>query len=67
MLSVMHHTASCVMQGDIAMGRTAAFLLADWIRIHAETMDKPLANAIRQKRLRLRPRSRTADDLIDIR
>jgi len=67
MLSVMHHTASCVMQGDIAMGRTATFLLADWVRVHAETMDKPLSDAILQKRLGLRPRSRAADDLIDIR
>lgn len=66
MLSVMHHTALCVMQGDIAMGRTAVFLLADWIRVHAETMDKPLAEAILQTRMRHRHRDHTRDDLIDI-
>lgn len=64
MLGVMHHTALCVMQGDIATGRTAAFLLADWIRAHADAMDKPLAEAVPRRH---RPRSSSREDLIDIR
>lgn len=66
MLSVMHHTALCVMQGDIATGRSALFLLADWIRVHAETMDKPMAAAILNERSRIRRSGRLKNDLIDI-
>ncbi len=62
MLGVLHHTALCVMQGDIATGRTAAFLLMDWIRMHVETMDRPHAEAA----VRHRPRCRISNDLIDI-
>lgn len=67
MLGVMHHTALCVMQGDIAIGRSAVFLLADWIRVHAETMDKPMAAAILNTQLPDRHCRRTRkNDLIDI-
>ena len=66
MLSVMHHTALCVMQGDIGVGRSAVFLLADWLRLHAETMDKPMAAAILNRRLRSHHRSGIRNDLIDI-
>lgn len=66
MLSVMHHTALCVMQGDIATGRSAFFLLANWIRVHAETMDQPLADAILNERLRIRRSGHLKNDLIDI-
>lgn len=66
MLSVMHHTALCVMQGDIATGRSAVFLLTDWLRIHAETMDKPMAAAILNERSRIRRSTRLKNDLIDI-
>lgn len=66
MLGVMHHTALCVMQGNIAIGRTAVFLLADWIRVHADTMDRPLADALRKKRLSVRHCNRARNDLIDI-
>ncbi len=69
MLSVMHHTALCVMQGDIATGRSAVFLLADWIRVHAETMDKPMVAEILNERSRIRRSGRGGrlkNDLIDI-
>lgn len=45
-LNALHHAAASLMQGDIATGRRAIMLLADWFPLHIDTMDRQLAVAI---------------------
>lgn len=45
-LSGLHHVAPRVMGGDIAAGRSALDLLAQWFQFHLMTMDVALATAL---------------------
>lgn len=45
-LGALHHIASRVMDGDIALGREAVALLPQWFMFHLSTMDTALAFAV---------------------
>lgn len=46
LLGALHHIASHVMSGDVALGREAAELLPQWFQFHMSTMDTALAFAL---------------------
>jgi hemerythrin len=61
-LSALHHVQAKVEAGDIALGREALALLANWLLLHRSTMDLALTCATRRAAVRAhRPETRLAD------